>query len=75
MPRSNCKRWQNTQRKWELLDSDLGAPISITPSCYYEHSLRDSIQPTHSLRVAVKVYFWTYSKYPSGISGVPFRLI
>ena len=28
--------------------------------------------PTNTLRVAVKVHFWTYSKYPLSIYGVPF---
>ena len=29
-PQLNHKRWQNTQRKWELLDSDLEAPFFVT---------------------------------------------
>ena len=31
--------------------------------CVMKNSLRDSIHPTYSLRVSMKVLFWTYSKY------------
>ena len=52
-----------------------GTDICYTLGCIMNTVSEDSIQPTHSLWVTVKVYFWTYFKYPSGISGVPPRLI
>ena len=52
-------------KEWEQLESDLKAPISVTPwQVYYEHSLRDSIQPTNTLRVAVKILFLDILQVP-----------
>ena len=56
----------------ELLESDLEDLISVTPwQVYYEHSLKDSIHPTHSLQVAMKVLFLDILQVPLGYIWSP----
>ena len=73
MPRTNCKRWKNTQRSgnnWKVTSRHWS--LSHLDGCVTNNSLRESVPTYKHLAGSRKSSLWTYSKYPSGISGVPF---